>query len=283
MVGAGRPAAIARSRVALASRTIRTSRRCARVTSEEVVEARSRVRGSMRSLMCPRSETSSSEFMWWRRLPDLRDEVARSRCACWCALARSARRSEPALFGPDRVMHPPAASAAAVALFSASTVSCASRAMSAPEVTETSNDPGAGNRRGRGTGSDAGGMHSSSIRLPSVGISLDRLLTSRICQDGGSPLPARSAGDLLPAARFRPLPARRSGSSTGQVRVAPAGIAVYRVLAVKHTHAHIFVAVDGGMSDNPRPALHGSRYTVRLIGRTTNAEREGLGDLVLRV
>ncbi|OHV36026.1 hypothetical protein BCD49_20750 [Pseudofrankia sp. EUN1h] len=38
--------------------------------------------------------------------------------------------------------------------------------------------------------------------------------------------------------------------------------------AVKHLPGvRTFVAVDGGMSDNPRPALYGARYTIALIGR----------------
>lgn len=58
----------------------------------------------------------------------------------------------------------------------------------------------------------------------------------------------------------------------GRAVVAPAGVAVYRVLAVKHgADDHVFVAVDGGMSDNPRPALYGARYSVRLVGRVSNA------------
>ncbi|GHE25117.1 hypothetical protein GCM10018781_76110 [Kitasatospora indigofera] len=58
--------------------------------------------------------------------------------------------------------------------------------------------------------------------------------------------------------------------------VAPAAVAVYRVLTVKHTaDGRVFAAVDGGMSDNPRPALYGARYAVRLVGRaSTAAERE---------
>ncbi|MFD0278118.1 diaminopimelate decarboxylase [Kitasatospora sp. NPDC127111] len=54
----------------------------------------------------------------------------------------------------------------------------------------------------------------------------------------------------------------------GRAIAAPAGVAVYRVLSVKHTgDGRAFAAVDGGMSDNPRPALYGSAYTVRAIGR----------------
>ncbi|MFF1677135.1 diaminopimelate decarboxylase [Streptomyces sp. NPDC058256] len=57
----------------------------------------------------------------------------------------------------------------------------------------------------------------------------------------------------------------------GRAVVGPAGVAVYRVLSVKRTGEHTFVAVDGGMSDNPRPALYGVRYAPRLIGRASTA------------
>ncbi|MER6924254.1 diaminopimelate decarboxylase, partial [Streptomyces spiralis] len=55
--------------------------------------------------------------------------------------------------------------------------------------------------------------------------------------------------------------------------VGPAGIALYRVLSVKRTGETVFVAVDGGMSDNPRPALYGVRYAPRLVGRHSGADR----------
>ncbi len=53
----------------------------------------------------------------------------------------------------------------------------------------------------------------------------------------------------------------------GRSIVANAGVTLYRVCAVKHGTQRTFVAVDGGMSDNPRPALYGAKYTVRLVGR----------------
>jgi len=59
----------------------------------------------------------------------------------------------------------------------------------------------------------------------------------------------------------------------GRAIAGPAGIALYRVLAVKRTGNCTYVAVDGGMSDNPRPALYGVRYAPRLAGRRTTAER----------
>jgi diaminopimelate decarboxylase len=51
----------------------------------------------------------------------------------------------------------------------------------------------------------------------------------------------------------------------GRAIVASAGVTLYRVLAVKRG-ARTFVVVDGGMSDNPRPALYGSRYHVERVG-----------------
>ncbi|MFI5617142.1 diaminopimelate decarboxylase [Streptomyces sp. NPDC051567] len=67
------------------------------------------------------------------------------------------------------------------------------------------------------------------------------------------------------------LPVPRLAVEPGRAIVGPAGVALYRVLAVKHMGARVFVAVDGGMSDNPRPALYGVRYAPRLIGRHSPA------------
>ncbi|WP_406120557.1 diaminopimelate decarboxylase [Streptomyces sp. NBC_00989] len=67
------------------------------------------------------------------------------------------------------------------------------------------------------------------------------------------------------------LPVPRLTLEPGRAIVGPAGVAVYRVLAVKRTGDRTFVAVDGGMSDNPRPALYGVRYAPRLIGRPATA------------
>lgn len=54
----------------------------------------------------------------------------------------------------------------------------------------------------------------------------------------------------------------------GRSIVGPAGVALYRVLAVKTSaHGIRFAAVDGGMSDNPRPALYHAAYTIRPVER----------------
>ncbi|MEU6132305.1 diaminopimelate decarboxylase [Saccharopolyspora sp. NPDC047091] len=73
--------------------------------------------------------------------------------------------------------------------------------------------------------------------------------------------------------RRHDLPEPRLTVEPGRALVARAGVTVYRVAAVKHVPGvRTFVAVDGGMSDNPRPALYGTRYTARLIGRPATAE-----------
>lgn len=69
------------------------------------------------------------------------------------------------------------------------------------------------------------------------------------------------------------VPAPRLAVEPGRSIVAAAGVTLYRVAAVKQGVYRTFVAVDGGMSDNPRPALYGARYTVRLIGRHSSAAR----------
>ncbi|MEU9093528.1 diaminopimelate decarboxylase [Streptomyces sp. NPDC048428] len=94
---------------------------------------------------------------------------------------------------------------------------------------------------------------------------------------GEDPLDVPSLGDrirreLATSCAAAGIPAPRLTIEPGRALVGPAGVALYRVLAVKRTGEHVFVAVDGGMSDNPRPALYGARYAPRLIGRRSTAE-----------
>ena len=54
----------------------------------------------------------------------------------------------------------------------------------------------------------------------------------------------------------------------GRSLVARAGVTLYTVGTVKRASAATtYVGVDGGMSDNPRPALYGARYTALLANR----------------
>jgi diaminopimelate decarboxylase len=58
----------------------------------------------------------------------------------------------------------------------------------------------------------------------------------------------------------------------GRSLVARAAVTLYTVGAIKTVGAATtFVTVDGGMSDNPRPALYGARYTALLANRADEA------------
>lgn len=80
-------------------------------------------------------------------------------------------------------------------------------------------------------------------------------------------LAARVRAELADGCARAGLPVPRLAIEPGRAVIGPAGVALYRVLAVKRTPDRTLVAVDGGMSDNPRPALYGVRYAPRLIGR----------------
>jgi diaminopimelate decarboxylase len=53
----------------------------------------------------------------------------------------------------------------------------------------------------------------------------------------------------------------------GRSLVGRAGVTLYRVGVVKRSGGTTWVAVDGGMSDNPRPALYAARYSALLANR----------------
>jgi len=69
----------------------------------------------------------------------------------------------------------------------------------------------------------------------------------------------------------------------GRSIIGPAGVTLYTVGTTKdvavslddageRTAMRRYVSIDGGMSDNARPALYGADYSVRLAGRTSTAE-----------
>jgi len=64
-----------------------------------------------------------------------------------------------------------------------------------------------------------------------------------------------------------PAPSPQVVFEPGRSLVGRAGVALYGVGAVKQSGETTWVAVDGGMSDNPRPALYGARYEAVLAGR----------------
>ncbi len=93
-------------------------------------------------------------------------------------------------------------------------------------------------------------------------LSLDEL--ARVIED--------ALDDACAAERF-PRPA--IVVEPGRAICARAGVTVYRVCGVKtQPGGRTFVAVDGGMSDNPRVSLYGAKYTVALANRHSLAPRQ---------
>lgn len=67
---------------------------------------------------------------------------------------------------------------------------------------------------------------------------------------------------VLERVRERNLSVTRLGVEPGRAIVALAGTTIYCVLAVKRQTQRTFVVVDGGIAENPRPALYGARHHV---------------------
>jgi diaminopimelate decarboxylase len=89
-----------------------------------------------------------------------------------------------------------------------------------------------------------------------------------------APSMAEWAAVVRTACAVARLPADvRVTAEPGRSIVAVAGLTLYRVGTIKHLPGiRTYVAVDGGMSDNPRPVLYGSGYEA-FLPRAPNAER----------
>ena len=97
----------------------------------------------------------------------------------------------------------------------------------------------------------------------------------RHSQDELLPTPNEFAGTIV--ARFRTgwhEPARIV-LEPGRSLVGRAGVTLYRIGATKSSGGIDYAAIDGGMSDNPRPQLYGVRYEALLANR---ADAEPTGD-----
>ena len=80
-------------------------------------------------------------------------------------------------------------------------------------------------------------------------------------------LVATIAGAVAAAWEERELPPVQLILEPGRSLVGPAGVTLYRVGSVKQAGERAYVAVDGGMSDNPRPQLYRARYAALLANR----------------
>jgi diaminopimelate decarboxylase len=78
----------------------------------------------------------------------------------------------------------------------------------------------------------------------------------------------RAFADACAASRLDPVP--RLSVEAGRSIAGPAGVTLYTVGSIKDIPGvHTYVAVDGGMSDNPRPVTYGARYETFLPARVT--------------
>jgi diaminopimelate decarboxylase len=79
---------------------------------------------------------------------------------------------------------------------------------------------------------------------------------------------AATADAVRAGCREHDLPMPQLVVEPGRAIVGPAGVALYRVGAIKPIPGvRTYVSVDGGMADNIRPALYGARYAVSLANR----------------
>ena len=97
---------------------------------------------------------------------------------------------------------------------------------------------------------------------------------------------ARLADAVTTVNRALGMPAPVISFEPGRWTVAPTGVTLYRVGTVKPVQLagtakdkvgnpvteRVYVSVDGGMSDNIRPALYGSDYTARIANREGSSE-----------
>jgi diaminopimelate decarboxylase len=134
------------------------------------------------------------------------------------------------------------------------------------------------------------------------------LRTERVIVGGGFGVPGQTAGDeealdlgaamadvarcVRDCAGDLGLASPRIGIEPGRAIVAAAGTTLYRVVAVKRQNRRRFVVVDGGIYENPRPALYGARHrivaaepsraravTATVCGRTCENDELGTAEL----
>jgi diaminopimelate decarboxylase len=85
--------------------------------------------------------------------------------------------------------------------------------------------------------------------------------------DDAVPDPAAFAGELVNHLRAQWTEPARLILEPGRSLIGQAGVTLYEIGVVKRTTGVAYAAIDGGMSDNPRPQLYGSRYEALLANR----------------
>jgi diaminopimelate decarboxylase len=82
----------------------------------------------------------------------------------------------------------------------------------------------------------------------------------------------RVIGDnVIEGCKTRSLPLPHLHLEPGRSLVARAGVAVYRVGAIKRRGDKVWVLIDGGMTDNPRHAMYGAKYSCLKVSNPEEA------------
>jgi diaminopimelate decarboxylase len=140
--------------------------------------------------------------------------------------------------------------------------------------------------RARELGLEVEGLHihvGSQLARPDESVlALERVLaflerlgwTPRVLDLGGGLGVRHNREERLPSVEefVRPLVERVPNDVSlilepGRSLVGRAGVTLYRVGSVKESGGVTYAAIDGGMSDNPRPQLYGARYEALLANR----------------
>lgn len=97
-----------------------------------------------------------------------------------------------------------------------------------------------------------------------------------VCYDAADTAPTIAAwGEVARRAVREAGFSGRVMAEPGRVLVATAGLTVYTIGSRKQTGTTTMLAVDGGISDNPRPALYQARYRPLLVRHPYLGERAG--------
>ena len=98
----------------------------------------------------------------------------------------------------------------------------------------------------------------------------------RHSRDEQAPAPEDFARALVTHLRSRWEEPARIVLEPGRSLVGPAGVTLYRIGATKRSGGVDYAAIDGGMSDNPRPQLYGARYEALLANRVDERPAKGV-------
>jgi diaminopimelate decarboxylase len=83
---------------------------------------------------------------------------------------------------------------------------------------------------------------------------------------------AATAAGVAEQLRARGLPLPELILEPGRSIAGPSGVTLYTVGAIKRTAVGVtYAAIDGGMADNPRPAMYGARYQAFAVDRAGEA------------